>query len=139
MSGLSSAVPAQGEPVWLSAAQVRMLHAEALALFGGSPGLRDENLFESALGRPRNAWAYGDGPSLFELAAAYAFGITKNHPFIDGNKRAGALTIRAFLFRNGYRFDPDQVELVTTMEGVASGAVDEASLAAWIEESSEQG
>lgn len=113
-----------------------MLHAEALALFGGSPGLRDENLFESALGRPRNAWAYGDDPSLFELAAAYAFGITKNHPFIDGNKRAGALAIRAFLFRNGYRFDPDQVELVTTMEGVASGVVDESTLAAWIEESS---
>ncbi len=134
MSGPAPAGGAGSEPVWLSATQVRMLHAESIALFGGSDGLRDENLLGSALGRPKNRWAYGDGPSPFELAVAYAFGLTRERPFVDGNKRVGTLAIRAFLFRNGHRFSPDQVELVTVMEGVAAGTVDEGTLATWIEE-----
>ena len=120
------------EPVWLSITQVKMLHAETLRLFGGSPGLRDEGLLESALGRPQHLRAYGDAPSLFDLAAAYGYGLAKNHAFVDGNKRVALLAIRAFLFRNGYAFRPDQVETVTTMEGVASGAVDQEALASWI-------
>lgn len=121
------------EPVWLTEVQVRTLHAESLALFGGSPGLRDEGLLRSALARPRHRWAYGEAPSLFELAAAYAFGIAKNHAFVDGNKRTALLAIRAFLFRNGYLFVPDEIETVTTIEGLAAGAVDEATLATWIQ------
>ena len=126
----------ESEPIWLTAVQLKMLHADALKLFGGSPGVRDEGLLESALGRPRHLWAYGGAVTLFDLAAAYGFGITKNHAFIDGNKRAGALGIRAFLFRNGYRFAPDQAEMVATIEGVAAGTVSEGELATWIEESS---
>ena len=124
------------EPVWLTATQVRMLHAESLALFGGASGIRDEGLLESALGRPRHLWAYGDEVTVFDLAAAYAFGIAKNHAFVDGNKRTAVLALRAFLFRNGYGFEPDPVELVTVMEGVASGRADEAPvlLAKWARE-----
>ena len=120
------------EPIWLSTTQVRMLHAESLRLFGGSPGLRDEGLLESALGRPQHLHAYGDAPSVFDLAAAYGHGLAKNHAFVDGNKRVALLAIRAFLFRNGYAFQPDQVETVTTMEGLAAGTVDQEMLAAWI-------
>ena len=122
------------EPVWLTATQVRMLHAESLALFGGASGIRDEGLLESALGRPRHLWAYGDNVTVFDLAAAYAFGIAKNHAFVDGNKRTAVLALRAFLFRNGYGFEPDPVELVTVMEGVASGRIDETLLAEWAKE-----
>ena len=122
------------EPVWLTSTQVRMLHAESRALFGGASGIRDEGLLESALGRPRHLWAYGDEVTVFDLAAAYAFGIAKNHAFVDGNKRTAVLALRAFLFRNGYGFEPDPVELVTVMEGVASGRVDEILLAEWARE-----
>lgn len=121
------------DPVWLTEGQVRMLHAESLRLFGGAPGVRDEGLLQSALGRPRNLWAYGESATLFDLAAAYAFGLAKNHAFVDGNKRVALLAIRAFLFRNGYRFIPGEVETVTTMEGVAGGTVSESELAAWVE------
>ena len=126
------------EPVWLTTVQVRMLHAEALALFGGAPGVRDGGLLESALGRPRNLWAYDAAATVFDLAAAYAFGIAKNHAFVDGNKRAAALALRAFLFRNGYAFDPDPVELVTAVEGAAAGTVDEAALAGWVRANAER-
>ena len=127
---------AGSEPIWLTAVQLKMLHADAIKLFGGAPGVRDEGLLESALGRPRHLWAYGGAVTLFDLTAAYGFGTTKNHAFIDGNKRAGALAMRAFLFRNGYRFAPDPVEMVATIEGVAAGTVSEDELAMWVEESS---
>ena len=120
------------EPIWLSTTQVRMLHAESLRLFDGSPGLRDEGLLESALGRPQHLYVYGNAPSVFDLAAAYGHGLAKNHAFVDGNKRVALLAIRAFLFRNGYAFSPDQVDTVTTMESLAAGTVDQEMLAAWI-------
>lgn len=126
-----------GKPVWLTEVQVRMLHAESLSLFGGRPGIRDRGLLQSALARPRHLRAYSEGTSLFNLAAAYAYGIATNHAFVDGNKRAALLAIRAFLFGNGYRFDPDEVEVVTMMEGLAAGNVDESLLSAWIEANSE--
>ena len=110
-----------------------MLHTQGIKLFGGFPGLRDEGLLQSALGRPVNLWAYNEDATHFQLAAAYGFGLAKNHAFIDGNKRITLLAIRAFLFRNGYRFEPGEVETVTTMEGVASGAVNENALSEWIE------
>ena len=121
------------EPNWLTLAQVQMLHAETLRLFGGRPGVRDEALLESAVGRPRNRYLYEDAPTVFELAASYGYGLSKNHAFIDGNKRISLLAVRAFLFRNGYHFRPDRVETVTMIEGLAAGSVTEELLAAWIE------
>ena len=120
------------EPRWLSAGQVRMLHAESLRLFGGRAGLRDIHLLESALARPRQRFAYGDDPDVFDLAAEYAFGLARNHAFIDGNKRAALLSVRAFLFLNGFHFEPDQIDTVTTFEGLAAGTVDPEQLANWI-------
>lgn len=121
------------EPIWLTEGQVRMLHAESLRLFGGASGVRDAGLLQSALGRPRHLWAYDESATLFDIAAAYAFGLAKNHAFVDGNKRVALLAMRAFLFRNGHRFIPDEVETVTAMEGVAGGAVGEDELAEWVE------
>jgi len=126
------------EPVWLTEIQVRILHAEALNLFGGTPGLRDEGLLESAIARPRHVLSYRDDATLFELAASYGFGIARNHAFVDGNKRTALLAVRAFLFRNGYRFDPEEIETVSYMEGLADGSVTETMLAEWIARSSEQ-
>lgn len=127
----------EAEPVWLTGVQVRTLHAEAIGLFGGRSGVRDAGLVESALGRPRHLWAYGDGATLYDLAAAYGLGLSKNHGFVDGNKRVAALAVRAFLYRNGRRFSPgDQAEMVAVFEGVASGAVDAEALARWIEANS---
>ena len=122
------------EPKWLRKKMVLGLHAMALAKFGGSPGLRDEGLLESALDRPRNHFAYGDTPSVFELAAAYCSGIVKNHPFIDGNKRAGDLAVRAFLRLNGYLYEPEEAEEVVMIVALAAGEIDEDALAAWITE-----
>jgi death-on-curing protein len=121
------------EPKWLSIIQVRMLHAESIQLFGGSPGIRDVALLESALDRAKNKWHYDETVSLFELAAAYGFGIAKNHPFVDGDKRTSLLAIRSFLFINGYHFNPEEVETVTVIEGMEAGRVDEMQLADWIE------
>ena len=120
------------EPKWLRKEMVLGLHAMAVAKFGGSPGLRDEGLLESALDRPRNLFAYGDAPSVFELAAAYCSGIVKNHPFIDGNKRAGDLAVRAFLRLNGYLYEPEEAEEVVMIVALAAGEIDEDALAAWI-------
>ncbi len=125
------------EPIWLTEVQVRMLHAEAINLFGGAHGIRDQSLLESALGRPRNMWAFAESVSLPELAAAYGFGIAKSHAFVDGNKRTALLAIRAFLFRNGLLFEPTEVEAVSTIEGLAAGSVKEQALADWITDNSE--
>lgn len=122
------------EPKWLTTTQVRMLHAESLRLFGGSPGLRDANLLESALARPRQLFAYGDNPDLFALAAEYAFGLARNHAFVDGNKRVALLAVRAFLFVNGFRFEPEQVETVTTFERLAAGELTQHELSDWIKQ-----
>ena len=120
--------------VWLTRAQVQVLHAESLRLFGGAPGLRDVGLLEGALARPR--LAYVPDASVFALAASLGHGLTKSHAFVDGNKRTGLLAVQTFLFLNGYRFAPDVVDTVTTMEGVAAGLVSEEAFAAWIEAAS---
>jgi death on curing protein len=124
------------DPVWLSKKLIQTLHAESLHRFGGASGIRDEGLLESALDRPRNVYAYNEGASLFELAATYAHGLIKNHPFVDGNKRAGLLAARAFLFRNGFALHPPEAETVSVIEGVAAGEVEADALAAWLEEHS---
>lgn len=119
-------------PEWLSAPDVMGLHDEAVAEYGGLGGLRDRPLLESAVARPQNLAAYGaDHPSMFELAAAYCVGIAKNHPFIDGNKRAGYQAASAFLGLNGYLLTPPQVEIVDMMVEVARGNVTEAEIAEW--------
>lgn len=121
-------------PTWLTQTQVVMLHRESLQLFGGLQGVRDAGLLASALDGPKNKWHYDSSISLFDLAASYAFGIARNHPFMDGNKRASLLAVRAFLFINGFTFVPEETETVTVIEGLAAGTVDEALLAGWIEE-----
>jgi death-on-curing protein len=124
------------EPKWLTARLVQAIHSQAVADFGGSHGVRDMGLLESALDRPRNLYAYGDDPTLFDLAAAYCAGIVKNHPFIDGNKRTGDLAARAFLFRNGYLFEPDEADEVNMIVALAAGEIEEDVLARWISENS---
>ena len=122
------------EPKWLTAQLVQAIHTQAVAEFGGSHGVRDMGLLESALDRPRNLYAYGDDPTLFDLAAAYCTGIVKNHPFIDGNKRTGDLTARAFLFHNGYLFEPDETDEVNMIVALAAGEIEEDTLARWLDD-----
>jgi len=120
------------EPKWLSDLGVRAMHSALIAEHGGAEGIRDTNLLDSALARPRHALAYAD-PTLFDLAAAYAFGIARNHPFVDGNKRTALMAAYVFLRRNGYRLTAPEPEAVVVMRELAAGEIDEAGLAAWIE------
>ena len=117
---------------WLTRKMILAIHDEAVVVFGGLPGVRDMALLDSAMDRPKNLLAYGDNPSPFDLAAALCCGIVKNHPFLDGNKRTGLLTARAWLFLNGQVFEPTEVDEVTMLVGVADGTVDEAMLASWL-------
>lgn len=120
---------------WLARQALLLLHDESLAIHGGSPGMRDSGLLDSALARPENLVAYGD-PDLAQCAAAYAFGIAKNHPFVDGNKRAAFLAAGMFLRLNGYRLTASQVEATRTMLALAAGELSEADFAAWLRSSS---
>ncbi len=119
------------EPKWLSLRMARAMHTEAVAVFGGSPEMRDEGLFESALQRPKNLYAYGENPSLFGLAAAHCRGIVQNHPFLDGNKRTGLLAANAFLALNGYEFRPTEADTATIIMALAAGEIEEDFLARW--------
>ena len=107
---------------------IEALHAEQLELHGGAPGLRDEGMLESALNRPLQKIQYAD-PDIFELAAAYLFGIVKNHPFIDGNKRTGYLAADVFLALNGWSVEAGQEEIISFVLAVASGDIDETGAA----------
>jgi death-on-curing protein len=120
-----------GAPVWLTPELVKAIHARQLRLFGGPPGIRDEAALEPALGRPVNRWAY-EQAGLPELAAACAFGIARNHPFTDGNKRAALLALVTFLGLNGIDFAVDEAEAVVMIRGLAAGEVGEAGLSRWI-------
>lgn len=119
------------EPEWLTAGQVLEMHARQLRLFGGAAGLRDAGALESALGHPLNRWAY-EQPALEELAAAYAFGLARNHPFVDGNKRVSFLAMATFLALNGVELDADPEEAVAVILGLAAGELTEEQLARWI-------
>ena len=116
---------------WVDKRALVLLHGESLAEHGGLPGLRDEGLLDSALARPLNLAAYGQ-PDLAALAAAYGVGLTKNHPFADGNKRVAFLAVGLFLAVNGYRLNVGQVEATQIMLAVAAGEIDEAAFAAWL-------
>ena len=120
------------EPRWLNKAALVLLHNESLALFGGPSGLRDEGLLDSALVRPANLLLYRPDADLASLAAAYAYGLAQNHPFIDGNKRAAFLAIGLFLHINGQRLRASPVEAIQTIFALASGQLSEIELADWI-------
>jgi death on curing protein len=119
------------EPSWLTYDQVIAIHSRQLRRFGGAPGLRDEGLLRSALERPVNKWRY-ERAHLGSLAAAYAFGLAKNHAFVDGNKRIAFMSMIVFLRRNGVRFAPDPAQATTLTVSLAAGEVSEESLARWI-------
>lgn len=119
------------EPRWITKAQVISMHAEQLAIFGGPAGLRDEGMLESALGCPQNKWAFGETDYAVP-AAAYAFGIARNHPFVDGNKRTAFMALMVFLRKNGIAFAPDPAEATVAIIDLAAGEIEEEGLARWI-------
>jgi death-on-curing protein len=122
------------EPQWLDLDLALDIHTEQLALFGGADGVRDVGLLESALARPRNKHAYGT-ESLAELAAAYAFGLARNHPFVDGNKRVAFAAIIVFLGLNDIDFNVSAEEATAMLLGLAAGEIQEDGLARWIRDS----
>ncbi|MGB7405220.1 MAG: type II toxin-antitoxin system death-on-curing family toxin [Pacificimonas sp.] len=115
---------------WLARETVLDFHEEQLAEHGGPSGLRDENMFMSALDRPRNQAAYGD-PDIADLAAAYAFGFARNHPFVDGNKRTAAIAAELFLDLNGFEMTATDAEVVIQILALAAGELGEQDLADW--------
>ena len=119
------------EPKWMTYEQVIAIHARQLRRFGGAPGLRDEGMLRSALERPHNKWLY-EQSGLAELAAAYAFGLAKNHAFVDGNKRAAFMAMMIFLRKNDVLFAPAQAHATAIILSLAAGEVSEESLTRWI-------
>lgn len=119
--------------VWLLEETVRAVHSRQISEHGGKPGIRDEGLLLSALSRPQNLAAYGDpSPDLAALAASYAYGIARNHPFIDGNKRVALVAVRTFLILNGADLEATQEEKYVTFLRLAEGGLSEDELAGWI-------
>lgn len=116
---------------WLNKRALLLLHGESLAEHGGAAGMRDEGLLDSALARAPNRAAYGE-PDVAELAATYAHGIARNHPFVDGNKRAAFLAVGVFLALNGRRLTASQVEATVAVLSLAAGELDEAGFAEWL-------
>lgn len=116
---------------WVSKQALLLLHGESLAEHGGTVGMRDEGLLDSALARAQNLAAHGE-LDVAALAAAYGSGISQNHPFVDGNKRAAFLSVGLFLALNGYRLSATQAEATLAMMSLAAGELDEAEFAAWL-------
>ena len=123
--------------LWIDAAILLAVHDEQLVEHGGISGIRDTGMFESALSKPQNLAAYGE-PDFAELAASYGFGLAKNHPFLDGNKRTAFVAVELFLRLNGYLLEADDAACVLTMLAVAAGEMDEVNFAAWIRQNSLQ-
>jgi death-on-curing protein len=119
------------EPFWLNRQIIIAIHDEQLAIHGGASGLRDEGMLESALDRPKNKWSY-ENAELPELAAADAFAIARNHPFIDGNKRTSLLALYTFLGVNGIDFNVPEADAAAMILSLAAGEVSEESLTRWI-------
>jgi death on curing protein len=118
-------------PAWILKSVVEAMHDALLAEHGGAAGVRDGALLESALPRPANRHAYGE-PDIFDLAAAYAFGLVRNHPFVDGNKRTAFMTAYVFLRLNGQILAASEIEATTNMLDLASNAIDESAFANWL-------
>lgn len=123
------------EPVWLTRRMIGEIHHEQISEHGGSYGVRDDGLIDSALARPRNRWEYAEDVNLSGLAAAYGYGLAKNHGFVDGNKRVGFMAMYVFLRLNGVEIEAGEPEVVRLMTAVASGALGEEELAAWLKQS----
>ena len=119
------------EPVWVTIEDCLSFHDNLLARFGGASGVRDRGLLESALARPHHRWAY-EQASIFDLAATYAHGIVKNHPFVDGNKRTGFLAAALFLEANGVRFNAREEDAVVQTLALAASALSAEAFAAWL-------
>ncbi len=122
---------APDEPAWITYDQAVAIHSRQLRRFGGAPGMRDEGMLRSALQRPQDKWHYQQA-ELPELAAAYAFGLAKNHAFVDGNKRIAFMSLMVFLRINGVAFAPDPAHATAMILSLAAGEVSEESLARWI-------
>lgn len=123
------------EPKWVLPETVQLLHEQLLADYGGSAGVRDAGLLDSALSRPKNLFFY-ESPTPFELATSYAFGIVKNHPFIDGNKRTGFTVAVLFLELNGYTFHAAEADAAVHTLALAAGAIDAEAFAIWLDANS---
>lgn len=122
----------KGEPCWVERLAVEAIQFDLVRTYGGMPGLRDENGLESALARPRQRHAYEPKSDLAALAAAYGFGLARNHPFNDGNKRVAFVTMAVFLGLNDCEIDAPETEVVTVMLELAAGKIDEGQLADWV-------
>jgi len=125
------------EPIWVSATSIHFFHDAQIERHGGSYGIRDKNLLDSALARPQNIYAYDQG-DIFDMAASYAYGIAKNHPFVDGNKRTAFITSVLFLELNGYYFKAPEPEAVTIIVSLANGELPEAAYAQWLRDNGDK-
>ncbi len=125
-------MPTKREPKWLVRAVVEAIHDVQLEHNGGLHGLRDAGSLESALGRPLHRWHYGEAKDLADCAASYGFGLAKNHPFADGNKRTAFVVMATFYELNGSELNATEVDAVAVMVGVADGSITEVRLAAWL-------
>jgi death on curing protein len=121
--------------LWVTLDVAQAAHLEQLAEHGGGEGVRDARLLESAMARPQNLLAYGE-PDVADLAAAYAFGIARNHPFVDGNKRTAAVVSETFLLLNGYELAASDAELVVAFLALAAGELSEEEMADWFRQHS---
>lgn len=119
-------------PAWIDKRALLLLHQESLSQFGGAVGLRDEGLLDSALGRPINKYTYDGCTDLAALAAAYGFGLVRNHPFVDGNKRAAFLAVGVFLAINGQRLTAKPIDAIEAVMSLSVGRMEEARFADWI-------
>jgi len=124
------------EPKWVLGRVVLAIHQMLLAEHGGSPGIRDQALLESALSRPRQRFEYAHDPTIFELAASYCYGLARNHPFVDGNKRVALTVAAVFLELNGHVLDAPETDAVVVIEKLAAGELTEEALARWLGEHS---
>ena len=120
------------EPVWVDRRGLLLLHMESLAEHGGSSGMRDEGLLDSALNRPRNKFRYESDPDIPAIAAAYGFGLVKNHALVDGNKRIAFIATAVFLRLNGWRLISTRLDEIETMLKLASGEITEEDFRQWI-------
>lgn len=125
----------QQDPFWLTVEDVLAFHSEQIAIHGGQTGLRDKGLLESAVNKPLNLYHYSEvRPDITDLAASYAYGIARNHPFLDGNKRAAMVACETFLMLNGFEFAAEPVEIYEIFMRLAEGVLSEEELADWVVE-----
>ena len=121
---------------WLDERIIRVIHEDQLSQHGGSSGIRDENLLLASLARPQNLYTYGEAVTLFDLAAAYGFGLVKNHPFVDGNKRTAFVAMAIFLEVNGYSLEVTETEVVVKIEGLATDLETQETISRWLQDNS---